>query len=92
MHGIEKRIVYILRSDGAPDIDVVIGGEQREIEGTFDTPGTSWTRPPWGVPKWFGHSMSEESGMQEMAEWLRPIVPEGKVQHVRAGTVYWVPK
>jgi hypothetical protein len=34
----------------------------------------------------------EESGMQEMADWLRPIVPEVKVHHVRAGTVYWVPK
>ena len=31
-----------------------------------------------------GHNMSEESGMQEMADWLRPIVPEVKVQHVRA--------
>jgi len=27
-----------------------------------------------------------------MADWLRPIVPEVKVQHVRAGIVYWVPK
>ena len=26
------------------------------------------------------------------AVWLRPIVPEVKVQHVRAGIVYWVPK
>ena len=42
-----------------------------------------------GVPKgWIviGHNMSEESGMQEMADWLRPIVPEVKVQHVRAGS------
>jgi hypothetical protein len=30
--------------------------------------------------------------MQEMADWLRPIVPEVKVAHVRAGNVYWVPK
>ena len=39
-----------------------------------------------------GHNMSEESGMQEMADWLRPIVPEVKVAHVRAGVVYWVPE
>ena len=48
-----------------------------------------------GVPKgWIviGHNMSEESGMQEMADWLRPIVPEVRVQHVRAGIMYWVPK
>jgi hypothetical protein len=77
------------------EVDVVIGGEQREIEGTFDSPSTSWTRPRSGVPKgWIiiGHNMSEESGMQEMADWLRPIVPEVKVQHVRAGVVYWVPR
>jgi putative NIF3 family GTP cyclohydrolase 1 type 2 len=79
----------------APDIDVVIGGEQREIEGTFDSPEYVMDAATLGVPKgWIilGHNMSEESGMQEMADWLRPIVPEVKVQHVRAGFVYWVPK
>src|SRR6476659_4011635 len=77
------------------DIDVVIGGEQREIEGTFDSPEYVLDAATLGIPKgWIviGHNMSEESGMQEMAEWLRPIVPEVKVQHVRAGIVYWVPK
>ena len=39
-----------------------------------------------------GHNMSEESGMQEFADWLKPVVPEVKVQHVRAGIMYWVPK
>jgi hypothetical protein len=39
-----------------------------------------------------GHNMSEESGMQEMAEWVRPIVPEVRVHHVRAGDMYWAPK
>jgi len=78
----------------APDVDVVIGGEQREIEGTFDSPEYVMDAAALGVPKgWIilGHNMSEESGMQEMADWLRPIVPEVKVQHVRAGVVYWVP-
>jgi len=78
----------------AHDIDVVIGGEQREIEGTFDSPEYVMDAATLGVPKgWIvlGHNMSEESGMQEMADWLRPIVPEVKVQHVRAGVVYWAP-
>ena len=78
----------------SPDIDVVIGGEQREIEGTFDSPEYVMDAATLGVAKgWIiiGHNMSEESGMQEMADWLRPIVPEVKVQHVRAGIVYWVP-
>ncbi len=73
------------------DIDVVIGGEQREIEGTFDSPEYVADAAALGVPKgWImiGHNMSEESGMQEMAAWLRPIVPEVRVQHVRAGIVY----
>ena len=77
------------------DVDVVIGGEQREIEGTFDSPEYVMDAATLGIAKgWIiiGHNMSEESGMQEMAEWLRPIVPEVKVLHVRAGTVYWVPK
>jgi putative NIF3 family GTP cyclohydrolase 1 type 2 len=79
----------------APGVDVVIGGEQREIEGTFDSPEYVMDAATLGIPKgWIviGHNMSEESGMQEMADWLRPIVPEVKVQHVRAGIVYWVPK
>jgi putative NIF3 family GTP cyclohydrolase 1 type 2 len=79
----------------SPDIDVVIGGEQREIEGTFDSPEYVLDAVSLGVAKgWIvlGHHMSEESGMQEMAEWLRPIIPELNVQHIRAGNVYWVPK
>jgi putative NIF3 family GTP cyclohydrolase 1 type 2 len=78
----------------SPEVDVVIGGEQREIEGTFDSPEYVMDAATLGVPKgWIiiGHNMSEESGMQEMAAWLRPIVPEVKVEHVRAGNVYWVP-
>ena len=77
------------------DIDVVIGGEQREIEGTFDSPEYVMDAATLGIAKgWIiiGHNMSEEYGMQEMADWLRPVVPEVKVQHVRAGNVYWVPK
>ena len=65
-------------------IDVVIGGEQREIEGTFDSPEyvVDAGRPDgWIV---IGHHRSEQSGMQGLAEWLRPIVPDVKVQHVRA--------
>lgn len=79
----------------AVDIDVVIGGEQREIEGAFDSPEYVMDAATLGVPKgWIviGHNMSEESGMQEMAEWLRPIVPEVRVHHVRAGDMYWAPK
>ena len=69
--------------------------EQREIEGTFDSPEYVMDAATLGIPKgWIiiGHNTSEESGMQEFADWLRPIVPEVKVKHVRAGNVYWVPR
>ena len=92
-HHAYQRLMLRLAAD--PDVDVVIGGEQREIEGTFDSPEYVMDAATLGVRKgWIviGHNMSEESGMQEMADWLRPIVPEVKVQHVRAGSVYWVPK
>ena len=76
------------------DVDVVIGGEQREFDAAFDSPEYVMDAATLGVPKgWImlGHQMSEDSGMQEMADWLRPIVPEVTVRHVRAGTVYWAP-
>jgi putative NIF3 family GTP cyclohydrolase 1 type 2 len=81
--------------NNSPDIDVVIGGEQREADQGQDSPEYTMDAATLGVPKgWIvlGHNMSEESGMQEMAVWLRPVVPELKVVHVRAGIVYWVPK
>ena len=80
--------------NNSAEIDVVIGGEQREYDGTQDSPEYTMDAATLGIPKgWIiiGHNPSEESGMQEFADWLRPIVPEVKVKHVRAGKVYWVP-
>lgn len=80
--------------NNSPDIDVVIGGEQREYDGAQDSPEYTMDAATLGIAKgWIilGHNMSEESGMQEFADWLRPIIPEVKVQHIRAGIVYWAP-
>jgi putative NIF3 family GTP cyclohydrolase 1 type 2 len=80
--------------NNSAEIDVVIGGEQREYDGGQDSPEYTMDAATLGIPKgWIilGHNMSEESGMQEFAEWLKPIIPEVKVKHVRAGIVYWVP-
>ena len=80
--------------NNSPDIDVVIGGEQREYDGAQDSPEYTMDAATLGVPKgWIilGHNMSEESGMQEFADWLRPVIPEVKIKHVRAGIVYWAP-
>jgi putative NIF3 family GTP cyclohydrolase 1 type 2 len=78
-----------------PDVDVVIGGEQNETDQALDSAEYTMDAATLGIPKgWIllGHNMSEESGMQEMADWLRPIVREVEVQHVRAGIMYWVPR
>jgi putative NIF3 family GTP cyclohydrolase 1 type 2 len=80
--------------NNSPEIDVVIGGEQREADGGQDSPEYTMDAATLGIAKgWIilGHNMSEESGMQEFADWLRPIIPEVKVKHVRAGIVYWAP-
>jgi hypothetical protein len=59
---------------------VEIGGEQPEIEGTFDSPEYVMDAATLGVPKgWIiiGHNMSEESGMQEMADCGRSCPRSG---------------
>ena len=46
----------------------IVGGEQREIDGTFDSPEYVMDAATLGVPTgWIGigHNASEESGMQE---------------------------
>jgi hypothetical protein len=39
-----------------------------------------------------GHSISEEQGMLEMAQWVKGFVPEVPVQLVRTGEPFWAPK
>jgi putative NIF3 family GTP cyclohydrolase 1 type 2 len=77
------------------EVDVVISGEQQEADGAFE--GASYARDAaaLGIAKgWImlGHAVSEESGMQEMADWIKGFVPEVSVQLVRAGEPFWAPK
>ncbi|PWT70851.1 MAG: hypothetical protein C5B59_19435 [Bacteroidetes bacterium] len=38
-----------------------------------------------------GHSVSEEPGMQWLAEWLQPKLPELKIQHIASGDPFsWI--
>jgi hypothetical protein len=39
-----------------------------------------------------GHSVSEEQGMLEMAQWIKSFTPEIPVQLVKTGEPFWVPK
>jgi putative NIF3 family GTP cyclohydrolase 1 type 2 len=77
-----------------PGIDVVISGEQQETDGRFDSPTYVVDAAALGIAKgWIvlGHSVSEEPGMQEMAEWIQGFIPELPVRLVEAGEPFWVP-
>src|SRR5262249_19076171 len=57
-----------------PEIDVVISGEQQELDGAFDSPEYVLDASALGIPKgWImlGHAVSEEAGMLEMAQWMK---------------------
>jgi putative NIF3 family GTP cyclohydrolase 1 type 2 len=78
-----------------PGIDVVISGEQQEADGGFDSPEYVMDAAALSVPKgWImlGHTVSEEAGMLEMAQWIETFVPEVPVQLVKAGEPFWVPR
>jgi len=70
-----------------PDIDVVISGEQQESDGGFDNPAYVLDAMTLGIAKgWIvlGHTISEEAGMLEMAQWIKGFVPELRVELVKA--------
>lgn len=92
---IQLGVGYATPPIGNADVDVVISGEQQEADGGFDGPAYVLDAITAGVAKgWImlGHTISEEAGMLEMAQWLKQIVPELPVQLVPAGEPFWAPK
>jgi putative NIF3 family GTP cyclohydrolase 1 type 2 len=78
----------------AADVDVVVSGEQQEADSAFDSAAYVLDATACGVVKgWImlGHTISEEAGMLEMAQWIAKIVPEVPVQLVEAGEPFWAP-
>jgi putative NIF3 family GTP cyclohydrolase 1 type 2 len=78
----------------APDIDVLISGEQQESDGTFDSQPYVVDAAASGIAKGIillGHTISEEAGMLEMASWIKGFVPEIPVQLVKAEEPLWGP-
>ena len=78
----------------APDVDVLISGEQQESDGAFDSQPYAVDAAAAGVVKGIillGHTISEEAGMLEMAQWIKGFVPEIPVQLVEAGEPMWGP-
>lgn len=92
---IQLGVGYATPAVNSPEIDVVISGEQQEVDGSFDSPEYVLDASALGIAKgWImlGHAVSEESGMLEMAQWIASFVPEVPVQLVRAGEPFWAPK
>jgi putative NIF3 family GTP cyclohydrolase 1 type 2 len=75
-----------------PDVDVVVSGEQQESDGSFDSPAYALDAVKLGIAKgWImlGHTLSEEQGMLEMANWIKSFTPEVPVQLIRAEEPFW---
>jgi putative NIF3 family GTP cyclohydrolase 1 type 2 len=92
---IQLGVGYATPSVNSGDVDVVVSGEQQEVDGGFDSPAYVLDAAALGISKgWImlGHAVSEEAGMLEMAEWLKPLVPEVRVQLIKAGEPFWAPR
>jgi putative NIF3 family GTP cyclohydrolase 1 type 2 len=92
---IQLGVGYATPAANTADVDVVISGEQQEVDGFLDGPEYVLDAAALGIPKgWImlGHAVSEEAGMQEMAHWIKGFVPEVPVQLVKAGEPFWAPK
>ena len=92
---VQLGVGYATPSVNDPEVDVVISGEQQEVDGGFDSPEYVLDALALGIPKgWImlGHAVSEVWGMLEMAQWIRGFVPEVPVQLVKAGEPFWAPK
>jgi putative NIF3 family GTP cyclohydrolase 1 type 2 len=76
------------------DVDVLISGEQQESDGAFDSQPYALDAVAAGVAKGIillGHTISEEAGMLEMAQWIKGFVPEIPVELVKAEEPMWSP-
>ena len=92
---IQLGVGYATPAANVPDVDVVISGEQQEVDGVLDAPEYVADAAALGLPRgWImlGHNVSEEAGMLEMAQWIKTLVPELPVQLIKSGEPFWAPK
>jgi hypothetical protein len=76
----------------APEVDVVIGGEQQEADGGFDNVEYALDAVSLGMPKgviMLGHVISEQAGMEDFGNWLRTFIHDVPIQFVPAEEPYW---
>lgn len=76
----------------APEVDVVIGGEQQEADGAFDNIEYALDAASLGMPKgviMLGHVISEQAGMEDFGNWLRTLIADVPIRFVPAEEPYW---
>ena len=92
---IQLGVGYATPAANVADVDVVISGEQQEVDGFLDAPEYVADAAALGFARgWImlGHNVSEEAGMLEMAQWVKTIVPELPVQLIKSGEPFWAPQ
>jgi putative NIF3 family GTP cyclohydrolase 1 type 2 len=92
---VQLGVGYATPAANTADVDVVISGEQQEVDGFLDAPEYVADAAALGLPRgWImlGHNVSEEAGMLEMAQWIKNLVPEVPVQLIKSGEPFWAPK
>ncbi len=76
------------------NVDVVINGENPETGNAYDPTGYALDAAFLGMNKGqiiLGHAISEEPGMEDVAEWLRTLIPDVPVKFIPSGEPYWSP-
>ena len=76
------------------EVDVVIIGENPETGNAYDATEYALDAAFLGKNKGqiiLGHAISEEPGMEDVANWLRTFIKDVPVQFIRAGEPYWSP-
>jgi len=74
------------------EADVVIGGEQQEVDGGFDNVQYVADAAALGMPKgliMLGHVISEQPGMEDLGKWMETFVKGIPIQYVPADEPFW---
>jgi putative NIF3 family GTP cyclohydrolase 1 type 2 len=76
------------------NVDVVINGENPETGNAYDPTEYALDAAFLGMNKGqiiLGHAISEEPGMEDVAEWLRTFIHDVPVKFIPSGEPYWSP-
>ena len=77
-----------IRALEKPDVQLLITGESREWE-TVEYAADAMSEKKLKALIVLGHIPSEQAGMEECVRWLKPLVPEVRVEFVPAAQPFW---